>query len=252
MSNGQRQSKIWALIIIFGAIICALVIWQLKIHKPGLELQQPVNESTEQLPPEQLAPEQLPPEQLPPEQLLPEKQVDVEDSTTKIQNKKSLQDVLAQARGWGLEQNLAIWFGQQAPDFTVTDITGKTHKLSDYRGRNVIVVFWATWCLPCYVEIPHLIKLRNENDEDELAILAISNESERQVSDFAVRRKMNYTVISADVLAMPQPFSRVISIPSSFFIDAEGKIKIVTSGLIPLKDIKAILQTNWKINRKMQ
>ena len=252
MSNSQRQSKIRALIIIFGAIIGAMVIWQLKIRKPGPQLQPPVNESTEKVVPEQVAPEQVAPEQVAPEQLLPEKQVDVEDSTTKIQNKKSLQDVIAQARGWGPEQNLALWFGQQAPDFTVTDITGKTHKLSDYRGRNVIIVFWATWCLPCYAEIPHLIELRSENDENELAMLAISNESERQVSDFTVRRKMNYTVISADILAMPRPFSRVTSIPSSFFIDAEGKIKIVTSGLIPLKDIKAILQTNWKKNRKTQ
>jgi len=238
MPNRQRNPQILVLVLIFGAIIGALVIWQLKIHKPGSQLREPVNESTEQLPPQQLQ---------------TDRQVsNARDSITKTPNKESLEDVLARARGWGPEQNLALWFGQRAPDFTVTDITGKTHKLSDYRGRNVMVVFWATWCLPCYAEIPHLIKLHNEGDEGDLVILAISNESERRVRDFAVRRKMNYTVISADILAMPQPFSRVISIPSSFFIDKEGKIKIITSGLIPLKDIKAILQTNWKNERKMQ
>jgi peroxiredoxin len=150
------------------------------------------------------------------------------------------QDIVRLRQTWG--PILASWYGEAAPDFTLTDIEGKEHKLSDYRGRNVLLTFWATWCRPCIAEIPSLMALRSMIGEDNLAILAISNEPVERVKRFAQIRQLNYTVFSHDTLLMGRPYNQAMGIPTSFFIDPQGKIKIITEGTLPFNDIRAILE----------
>ncbi len=187
--------------------------------------------------------EQAPSEYPPPE---PVSERTEEPSRTEAElstwSKSNLKEVIDAARTWGLASDFKPWFGKPAPEFTLTDITGKQHKLSDYRGKNVMIIFWATWCGPCRMEIPDLIELRNTIGEDKLAMLAISNEGPALVKAFATRQKINYTVFSSQQ-DLPAPFNLVNAIPCSFFIDPEGKIKLATVGLLPLSDMKAILQT---------
>jgi peroxiredoxin len=160
--------------------------------------------------------------------------------------KATLENIIRTRRSWGPIYN--SWYGRMAPDFTLTDIDGKEHRLSDYRGKNVIINFWATWCGPCRIEVPHLIALRNLISEEELAILAISytstlpRETPAKVRNFAKRNKINYTIFSTDAGAMPAPYSQLSSVPSAFFIDKQGKIKLVTEGMLSLGEIKAILE----------
>ncbi len=163
-----------------------------------------------------------------------------------ISAKISLDTVINNAKTWG--PAFTNWFGKTAPDFTLTDITGKEHKLSDYRGKNVMIIFWAPWCSPCLMEVPELIQVRNTIGREKLAMLGISyitvipRNTVKMVNDFIAENKINYTTFAANLNEMPAPYNLVNAIPCSFFIDPEGKIKLATLGLLTLNDIKAILQ----------
>ena len=132
-------------------------------------------------------------------------------------------------------------FGNEAHDFSVNDIMGNTHNLSDYRGKNLVLVFWTTWCPACNLEIPHLNELRKTYSEDKLAILAISNEESNHLKHFAESKGIKYTVASLGDSNLPEPFVNVTSIPTSFFIDPEGKIKFAAVGLVSVADAKVIM-----------
>jgi len=184
-----------------------------------------------------------PAEQIQPEQY-PDKSSQSQPSTDTTISKMTLNDVIRSAKTWGPAYK--SWYGKTAPDFTLTDTTGKQHKLSDYRGKNVMIIFWATWCPPCRMEIPHLIELRKTISEDNLAMLAITNEKPETVIKFATNKKIDYTIL-LDKGDMPEPFGfmrayRTNGVPCSFFIDPQGRIKLATAGLTPLNDIKAIIQ----------
>ena len=151
----------------------------------------------------------------------------------------SLEDVIEARKTW----NVAFeeWSGKAAPDFTVSDIEGLRHRLSDYRGRDVLVVFWATWCPACKMEIPHLIELREMFEENELAILAISNETAEHLKQFAASAAINYSVVPLGAARLSSPFADVRSIPTTFFIDRNGIVKLAAVGLVSVEESKAIL-----------
>lgn len=128
------------------------------------------------------------------------------------------------------------WKGATAPDFTLTSLEGQTLKLSDWRGRRVILDFWATWCPPCVKEIPHFIQLRNEIPESELIIVGISREDEPTLRDFVRRKGINYPIASARDL--PAPYSNVRAIPTTFFIDRRGVIQEVLVGYHNLESLR--------------
>ncbi len=167
-------------------------------------------------------------------------QTDTSPLATEVEaaRKTTLSDIIKAARTW--RPGYQTWYGKPAPDFTLADLSGKEHKLSDYKGKNVLVIFWATWCGPCLREIPDLIELRKTVGEDDLAMLAISDESPALVKRFVDQAKMNYTIL-LDPGTVPAPYNTISAIPSSFFIDRQGKIKLATTGLVSLREIKAIL-----------
>ena len=178
----------------------------------------------------------------------PSERADTQQSpTTGIENsaaKLSLNDVIRSRMSW--DTAFTYWYGRKAPDFNLTDITGRQHRLSDYRGKDVMIIFWAAWCRPCIMEMPHLIELRKTTDEDKLAMLAISYKNQanttEMVRSIVERQKVNYTVFSVDIREVSEPYNRITSIPCSFFIDPKGRIKLATVGVLSFGTIKAILQ----------
>jgi cytochrome c biogenesis protein CcmG/thiol:disulfide interchange protein DsbE len=152
----------------------------------------------------------------------------------------NLQNIIKAAKTW--DTSFDQWLGKIAPDFTLTDIEGNVHTLSDYRGKNVFVVVWTTWCPTCKLEIPHLKELRSAFEDKDLAILSISNEPPALLKEFAAEQGITYTVLSGGS-NLEAPFGEVQYIPSGFFIDREGRFKLATTGLVPTSDAKAIVQT---------
>ncbi len=128
------------------------------------------------------------------------------------------------------------FIGTESPDFTMTDIQGNETKLSELKGKRVILDFWATWCPPCRKEIPHFIELRKETEPDKLAIIGISDEDIEKLREFATEKKINYTIATAGDL--PAPYSDITSIPTTFFIDSKGIIQSVFSGYHSLDALK--------------
>jgi DsbE subfamily thiol:disulfide oxidoreductase len=112
-----------------------------------------------------------------------------------------------------------------APSWELQDANGKTIHSSDFKGKVVILDFWATWCPPCKAEIPGFIALQNEYGKKGLAVVGISVDEggAAVVKQFAQQSGMNYPVVLADEKT-PRAFGGIEAIPTTFIIDREGRI----------------------------
>ena len=137
---------------------------------------------------------------------------------------------------------MANQFGTKMPDFTVTTLSGEDVSLSSLAGKNVMFVFWATWCPPCRDEIPYIIRLREEIAADKLEIIAFSSERQAVVSDFVAASDINYKVAIGNPQSLPEPFNRVRALPTIFFIDPQGRLKIAVEGGISFQQMKGIIE----------
>ena len=112
-----------------------------------------------------------------------------------------------------------------APGWELQNTDGQTIHSSDFKGKVVILDFWATWCPPCKAEIPGFIALQNEYGKKGLAVVGISVDEggAAVVKQFAQQSGMNYPVLLADEKT-PRAFGGIEAIPTTFIIDREGRI----------------------------
>ncbi len=113
----------------------------------------------------------------------------------------------------------------KAPDFSLPDLQGNTVELSDFEDRVLLVDFWATWCVPCRLEVPHLVELHNSYKDRGFEILgiALDENGEELVEAFVREHNVTYPVVigNRDVAIA---FGGLTAIPTAFMIDQDGRI----------------------------
>lgn len=136
-----------------------------------------------------------------------------------------------------------------APDFTLKDANGAQVKLSDYRGKVVLLNFWATWCGPCKIEIPWFIEFQQQYKDKGFEVLGVAMDDDgwTSVKPYIAERKVNYRILLGDD-SVATLFGGIDSLPTTFVIDRSGAIDKVHVGLIGkddyLKEIQGLLAEN--------
>jgi peroxiredoxin len=122
--------------------------------------------------------------------------------------------------------------GQLAPDFILSDARGRPVRLSAYKGRVVLLNFWATWCHGCQVEIPWLVEFEGKYRRRGFSVIGVSMDDGgwKSVNPFVAERKVNYPIVLGnDEMAKPYGLS---SMPMTFLIDRNGKIAATSVGIV--------------------
>jgi peroxiredoxin len=130
-----------------------------------------------------------------------------------------------------------------APDFTLADFNGSSVRLSTYKGKVVLLDFWATWCTGCKVEIPWYMEFQKKYKDDGLSAIGVSMDADgwKSVKPFLEEHKLNYpVVIGDDNLGSKYKLSNM---PLTVLIDRDGKIADAHAGMVDRDAFEAEIKT---------
>ena len=142
---------------------------------------------------------------------------------------------------------LLVSFSAVAHEFTFKDIQGKVLHLSDYRGKWVLINFWATWCPPCLEEIPELIALHNAHKDTDLVVIGIALDyvSPTGVIEFAAQHAIPYPVILGDH-KMAAQIGEVNALPTTILFDPKGKPVGHQEGVVTRESVEEYIHSKDK------
>ncbi|MFA7238578.1 MAG: TlpA disulfide reductase family protein [Sulfuricellaceae bacterium] len=121
---------------------------------------------------------------------------------------------------------------EQAPNFTLALLEGKSFQFSAYKGKPVLINFFASWCLPCREEMPVLVKIAREYGPKGVVFLGIAvDDTEEKMKDFIVKYEVNFPV-GLDKTSEVQKSFGLYGIPTTYFIDKQGVINYFHSGAV--------------------
>jgi cytochrome c biogenesis protein CcmG/thiol:disulfide interchange protein DsbE len=125
-----------------------------------------------------------------------------------------------------------------APPFTRTDLENGRVSLASYRGKVVLLNFWATWCGPCIVEIPHFMEWQKQYGPRGLAVLGVSIDDDgAPVRAFAQKLHVNYPMVMGDA-RLGENYGGVLGVPVTFLIDRRGIIRARINGESDLHEME--------------
>lgn len=129
-----------------------------------------------------------------------------------------------------------------AQEFAITDANGRIHRLADYRGKWVLVNFWATWCPPCLEEMPDLGALYDERRKKDLVVIGIAMHyrNPAEVIEFADNMLVSYPIVLGDTNVTRQ-FPRVPVLPTTLIYDPSGRLLKTHIGAITRRQIETLL-----------
>ncbi|HEX6829879.1 MAG TPA: TlpA disulfide reductase family protein [Burkholderiales bacterium] len=150
--------------------------------------------------------------------------------------------------GLGLALALALWAAGAAEAFSLTDANGKVHRLEDYRGRWVLVNFWATWCPPCLDEIPDLVALYEGKSKVMVFGVAMDYLDRKTVLQFADQMFMSYPVVFGDQ-AIAAQFGKLKGLPTTYLYGPDGRIAATHVGPVTREAIERFIDEHTPRNR---
>jgi thiol-disulfide isomerase/thioredoxin len=112
-----------------------------------------------------------------------------------------------------------------APGWKLTDLNGRNVNFSDFRGKVVILDFWATWCVPCRVEIPHFVELQKQYGAKGVAVIGVSLDEQGPdvVKRFVKQFEVNYSIVIGNE-KIAEKYGGIVALPTTFVIDRQGRI----------------------------
>ena len=134
--------------------------------------------------------------------------------------------------------------GQSRVDFTLPDLDGKTHHLSEWNGKILVVNFWATWCPPCRREIPDFVQLQEKYGAAGVQFVGVAVDQPDAIRDFIKTQPINYPILVGDEEgSISKQFGNNIgALPYTALIDRTGKINVTNRGLFYSADLEAAIK----------
>jgi peroxiredoxin len=137
-------------------------------------------------------------------------------------------------------QEVAI--GKIAPDFVLTDMQGKKHRLSDYKGQGVFLNFWGTWCKPCQTEMPYINNQYHQYKDNGVQVLSVDiNESNLAVNQFAERFGLDFPIMIDKDKQVMNAYN-IDPLPATFLIDKTGKVVKYYTGQLDEDTIRDFME----------
>jgi peroxiredoxin len=162
----------------------------------------------------------------------------VQGAAPETNNQSVQQDVAA-------DEGLPDLRGKRAPEFSLRTIEGKKLSLSDYKGKAVLINFWATWCAPCKIEMPWLVALRSQYAPQGFEILGVSEDDadtpRAKLAKFGQEQHLNYPLLVGDD-AVSRKYGGVEFLPTSYFVGRDGKVVAETAGLVSKDEVEASIK----------
>ena len=129
-----------------------------------------------------------------------------------------------------------------AQPFVFKDMQGKQQRLQDYRGKWVLVNFWATWCPPCLEEVPDLVSLHEAHNKTDLVVIGVALDStEKSVKDFVAKRHVSYPVVVGDYDLAAQ-VGDVEVLPTSYLYNPQGELVSYQEGMVTRSSIESYIR----------
>lgn len=162
-------------------------------------------------------------------------------SNTLFQN-SPVQNNTSQSSSQGASSDNSKTNGEKAPNFTLTDLNGKKVSLEDFRGKNVYLNFWATWCPPCRNEMPEIEKVYQQYKDKDFVVLAVDlGEDKDTVKKFIEQNKYNFNVLLDSDQTVAQQYN-ISAIPVSYFIDKQGNVVSKRVGALSEQEMQSYVK----------
>jgi peroxiredoxin len=141
-----------------------------------------------------------------------------------------------------LQEASSRWTGYSSPPLRLTTLDGKTIDSTQFKGKRVLLNFWATWCPPCIGEVAAINAFASTTSSDDVIVIGISDEERAVLEPFTKAHKIAYPIVSIERGKLPMPYNAPKAIPVSFVLDRKGTIQFVHNGAIDEAQLKLLVK----------